>query len=195
MSPVSPPRPFSQQRGAVLFVALIMLILVTLLALAAMRMATTNLQLVNNQQFRAEADAAANFALDQAMNDSNFINNTASSTYQMSLSQDDSTSDPKALTVTVTPPTCKRYRYIKKSELVKNNSVSPEDVVCLTGQSSSGVLIVTPDIGSLTDNSLCATALFDVQASITDNTTGASVTHSQGIEARMDISAAESKCK
>lgn len=183
------------QRGAVLFIALIMLILVTLLALAAMRLATTNLQLVNNQQFRAEADAAANYALGQAMNSSTFLANTTDTTTQVSLAQDDPSTDAKALQVTVKAPKCKRYGYIPKSKLVVGNTVKAEDAVCFTGQSSSGVVIVTPGMGNLNDNSLCADALFDVQAIVTDNATGATTTHAIGISARMDYTDAENKCK
>jgi len=133
------------------------------------------------------------------MNSSTFLANTADTTTQVSLAQDDPSTDAKALQVTVKAPKCKRYRYIKKSELVTTVSGTPTvaatDAACFTGQSSSGVVIVTPGMGNLNDNSLCATALFDVQAVVTDPATGAQATHSQGIEARMDYTDAENKCK
>ncbi|MGH8660001.1 MAG: PilX N-terminal domain-containing pilus assembly protein, partial [Gammaproteobacteria bacterium] len=94
--------------GAVLFVALIMLLLMTLLAVAAMRLTTTNLQAVGNEQFGTEAQAAADFALDQTVNNKGFIDITASTTQKVSLTQEDSTTDPSALSVTLSVPGCKR---------------------------------------------------------------------------------------
>ncbi|MGH9896730.1 MAG: PilX N-terminal domain-containing pilus assembly protein [bacterium] len=187
-----------REGGAVLFVALIMLLLMTLLAVAAMRLTTTNLQAVGNEQFGTEAQTAADFALDQTVNNKGFIDITASTTQKVSLTQEDSTTDPSALSVTLSVPGCKRHRLIKKSELVTPAppyTVSSQDLPCFGGLSSGG--LTTMDLSAVaasSDDSLCTTALFNVQADVNDPTTKASVTVNQGIELRMETADAEAKC-
>src|SRR5207302_2415351 len=55
----------STQRGAALFVSLIMLVLITLFVLAAINMSTVNLRITANSQARSEAIAAAQQAIEQ----------------------------------------------------------------------------------------------------------------------------------
>ena len=55
------------QSGATLVVSLIMLTLITLMILAALAIGLANFRTVSNMQFRDEAIAAANKALDQVM--------------------------------------------------------------------------------------------------------------------------------
>lgn len=64
-----------RQSGATLFVTLIALIIVTLLALAAMRASSINLRIFGNVQASSEAEAAAQFAIDGMIAEiSNFQN-------------------------------------------------------------------------------------------------------------------------
>lgn len=60
----------SQQRGSTLVVALIMLVLLTLIALSAMKSTTSSIQVVGNAQFREEARAAAQKAIELVLSDS-----------------------------------------------------------------------------------------------------------------------------
>ncbi len=55
------------QRGAVLIVGLIILMLLTVLVTAAFKFSDTNLKSVSNMQMRNEAIAAANISIEQAM--------------------------------------------------------------------------------------------------------------------------------
>lgn len=55
--------PHRPQRGTALVVSLIMLVLITLLVLTALNMGSTNFRAVSNTQFRDEAIAAANAAI------------------------------------------------------------------------------------------------------------------------------------
>ncbi len=57
----------SNEAGATLVVSLIMLALITLMILAALAIGGANFRTVTNMQFRDEAIAAANKALDQVM--------------------------------------------------------------------------------------------------------------------------------
>ncbi len=188
-----------RESGTVLFVALIMLVLVTLLGVAAMRLTTTNLQAVGNEQFATEAQSVAEFALDQTVNNKDFIDITTPTPQTVSFTQDDSATDPAAFSVTLGIPACRRHRLIKKSELVTTLpggqvTVLPDDQPCIGGLSSGGMTSIDLSAASSADDSLCSTALFDVQADVNDPTTSASVTVNQGIELRIDSAEAETRC-
>lgn len=55
------------QRGATLVISLIMLVLITLMVIAALTLSNSNLKSVGNMQFRNEAIAAANKAIEQVV--------------------------------------------------------------------------------------------------------------------------------
>jgi len=57
----------SRQRGAALVVGLIMLVLITLMLVTALNLGTTNFRAMTNMQFRSEAIAAANKAIEQVI--------------------------------------------------------------------------------------------------------------------------------
>ncbi|MGL6224515.1 MAG: pilus assembly PilX family protein, partial [Steroidobacteraceae bacterium] len=61
------PHTSHSQRGAALVVGLIMLVLVTIMMLAALTLSTSGFRSVSNMQFREEAIAAANRAIDQVI--------------------------------------------------------------------------------------------------------------------------------
>lgn len=66
----------SRQRGATLAVALLMLVIITLMLLAAFTISSSNFRAVTNMQFRDEAIAAADKAIQQVI-DSSFTDNPA----------------------------------------------------------------------------------------------------------------------
>jgi Tfp pilus assembly protein PilX len=76
------------QRGAALVVSLVMLVLVTLLVLTALNLGTANFRAVSNTQFRDEAVAAANAAI-QARIGSTFTDPPATTTDQVDINNDD----------------------------------------------------------------------------------------------------------
>ncbi len=55
------------EKGAALIVGLIMLVLITLMLITALNLGTTNFRAVANMQFRSEAVAAANMAIEQVI--------------------------------------------------------------------------------------------------------------------------------
>lgn len=61
-----------KQRGAALVIGLIMLVLITLMLIAALNLSTTNFRAVSNMQFRDEAIAAANKAIEQVITNNDF---------------------------------------------------------------------------------------------------------------------------
>jgi len=60
------------QRGSTLLVALVMLVLLTLIALSSMNATTTSIQVVGNAQFREEAAAAGQAAIEAVISSSAF---------------------------------------------------------------------------------------------------------------------------
>jgi Tfp pilus assembly protein PilX len=58
---------FRRQQGAVLVVGMIMLVLISLMLITALNLGTTNFRAMSNMQFRSEAMAAANKAIEQVV--------------------------------------------------------------------------------------------------------------------------------
>jgi hypothetical protein len=64
---MSMPVSLHAQRGATLVVGLVMLVLITVMVTSAFKLSDTNLKSVGNMQFRDEALAAANKAIEQVL--------------------------------------------------------------------------------------------------------------------------------
>lgn len=99
-------KPFSslgRQRGATLVMGLIMLTVITLMVITAFTMSSTNLKSVGNMQFRNDAIAAANKAIEQVVS-SAFTTTTAAQTINVDLNNDGTTD----YIVTVGIPVCIR---------------------------------------------------------------------------------------
>jgi hypothetical protein len=75
------------QRGAALVVGLIMLVLVTVMLISAVVMSTSGFRSVSNMQFREEAIAAANSAIDQVIS-SPFMLTPAAETISVDIDND-----------------------------------------------------------------------------------------------------------
>ena len=80
------PRP-REQRGVTLVVGLIMLVVLTLFALAAIRLSSSNLRTVGNMQARNEASAAAQMAIEQVMSSTAAFTAPAASTVTVSVNK------------------------------------------------------------------------------------------------------------
>lgn len=91
------------QSGAALIVGLIMLVLITVMLLAALTLSTSGFRSVSNMQFREEAIAAANRAIDQVIS-SNFTADPAAAGDEFNVDIDaDGTPD---YTVVIDDPQC-----------------------------------------------------------------------------------------
>lgn len=75
------------QRGAALVVGLIMLVLITIMLISALVLSTSNFRSVTNMQFREEAIAAANRAIDQVIS-SNFTADPKEETIEVDIDND-----------------------------------------------------------------------------------------------------------
>jgi Tfp pilus assembly protein PilX len=133
------------QGGTALVVSLVMLVLVTLLVLTALNLGTANFRAVSNTQFRDEAVAAANVAI-QGRISSTFIDPPATTSDAVDI-DDDGVTDY----VVLVTPTC-----IAAS-------------VAETADPSSASLPATMSLASTWNTG------WDIAAVVTDDTTGASI--------------------
>lgn len=208
----------SRQRGAVLVVGLVMLLMLTLVAVGVVRLSMRHTQVVNNEQVRTESVAAANYALDLVLNTpslnwAGFAG--AGQTLYANLGTTESADDNVAnqVAVTVRNLECKRSRLMKNAEFIKTrvsgaNTVKYVDAVdasCIgpaggagggAGGGGGGIVIVddsAPGIGA--DNSLCGTVLWEMQAQVVDPQLLASnTTVTQGVEVRETVTTLADAC-
>jgi Tfp pilus assembly protein PilX len=158
----------SNQRGAVLVIGLIMLLLVTLMVVAGFNLTQTNLQAAQNMESRRLAFSAASSALEEAISSAKIVTSPAA-LFSVGCGQANSkcydvngdTIDD--ITVAVDVPSCVIITAIKNNDLVM-----PRDASCFV----SGV------------NSLCVNAVFELKATATDNLTGAQAVITQGVGMR-----------
>lgn len=155
----------AQQRGATLIVALIMIALITLLVINAFTLSSSNMKAVSNMQIRDEAVAAANQAIERMIS-SNFHIATGTQTWTVDINKDGTTD----YTVVTAIPTC-----IRASQATTGY---PSDVE-LGAAMSSGALWNTE---------------WDVDATVTDAATGASLRMHQGVRALLDQVTKEAVC-
>ena len=172
-----------RQRGITLVTALIMLLLLTMLALASVNLGNSNLQVVGNMQRRDQTLAAAHAVLEETISSPKFtttpeaaLDNPCGGPNQRCVDTD---GDGKAdIKVTLSPPpSCTKVQAIRNSDLNLNDS---EDAGCAVGVNQNyGVA------GASDGNSDCDNSVWDVSAVATDTATQASVKVVQGVAVRI----------
>lgn len=155
-----------RQTGSVLVVGLIMLVLLTLMALSSINSTTTSLQVIGNAQFRDEATAAAQQAIETVISTSAFT--SAPPAPQAIDVNGDGASD---YTVTFVPaPACRSYRAV-------DTTVAGLPTDCY---------------GSI--GAVCFWTVWDISAVVNDAATGANVTVHQGVRTIAGINSALTYC-
>ncbi len=159
-----------KQRGAVLFLALMLMVVLTLLVLSAVRSGNTNLHIAGNMQQQAEGTAAAQQAIEQVVS-ADFTTITAASTVSV-------TNGSTAHNVAVAQPVC-----IGLFPLLNNDPSLPPGSTCITGNNNgnNGNLIVSASGVPPKAATSCYTQQWDVQATVLDNNSGATTTLHQGM--------------
>jgi Tfp pilus assembly protein PilX len=152
----------ARQRGVTLIVGLIMLILITLMVTTAFTLNTSNLKSVGNMQFRNEALAAANKAMEQIVSQqfvTGFVTLPAQQTITYDINNDGNT-DYK---VVVSAPTC-----VQAFQLPVATSTGG-----CTGARAGAALAGCPKGNYST--------LWDMTASVSDTISGAAIAVRQGM--------------
>lgn len=161
----------ARQRGVVLVVGLIMLLMVTLMAISGFNMVKVNQQVAGNMESKAQAVVAANAAIEEAISSTQFFNqpgniflhSCGSANTKCYDLNDDGIND---VTVTVANPRCVTAVPIMNDSLELDN---PNDVGCIIEGS---------------EESLCIDSVWDLEAVAVDNVTGAQATVRQGVAVR-----------
>lgn len=157
-----------RERGNTLAVALIMLTVLTLIAVSALNMSTTGIQVVGNMQFQEEAAAAAQQAIEGVISNTNFTL-AAPAAQSIDIDQDGGND----YTVAFTPaPACIYY--------VQFNVAVDNDIP--TGCYGPG--------GEM----LCYWTIWEIVATATDTRTGASATVTQGVRVPAGLNSALAFC-
>lgn len=159
------------QNGATLAVGLIMLMLITVLVTSAFNLSNTNLVAVGNMQFRDEAIAAANKAIEQVLS-SPFMDSPAGQAIDVDIDNDD-TPDYE---VVFSAPTC----------------ISATEIVIAGAAPSS----VTLGSSFALAGSTFHQTVWDLSASVTDaDGSGASVQVHQGVRVLLTQAQYDAVCR
>ena len=180
------------QCGASALVALVFLVIVAFVVLTAYRLSGQQLQLAGNAQSRAQALAAANFAIERTISTVDFLRAPATvAATPIGVDIDGNGADD--LSVTVGMPSCYRLRIVPQAELDERRA---GDVACFSGVGAAGsVLIVGGSGGGLSSNeSQCADSEWNVSATAADAVTGSALTVNQGVAVRADRIDATNNC-
>ncbi len=152
---------FYRQRGATLVVGLIMLVMVTLLMVSAFTLSGNNLKAVGNMQYRNEAIAAANMAIEQTIN------------------LDYMALDPA------------NYPVLIDVDIDQDNSpdynVSIPVPVCITAKPAPATLENKSGVNANIANSSDFIAVWEIRADAMSPSTGATVSARQGITKRLTL--------
>jgi len=173
------------QRGAVLLVGLVMLVLVTIAAVTSYNLARGGSQVVSNMGYRNDTAAAAQQAIETAISSIAFADSPTAVFFDNGACGDpnsrcydvngDGTDD---LVVSLTPPpACRTGRVLSTQELDVTDS---EDLGCTVSASQTfGVA------GTTEPASLCAQTMWDVRAVASDAATRSQVAVVQGVALRV----------
>lgn len=153
---IHPECPHRSQRGAALIVCLILLMLITAMVASNFTLSSTNLKSVTNTQIRNEAIAAANTAIEQVLS-SPFYVNPAPESVDVDINNDGITD----YTVNFTAPYC-----------LSTGTISP-----------ASLPVSSLSLGSSFASTISTyyETIFDLDATVIDNASGASVRVHQGV--------------
>lgn len=173
--------PHHRVRGVVLILSLIMLMVMTLLALGAIKMSSVNLRTINNMQIRSEAMSSAQNAIDQVLSysfsddianfsetDPKWATNSAGGT-QYGRHYTVAVDAKKSYSVYVLRPCIQAVTRITNVAL---DIANPLDFKCLDTLSNP--------------YSACSNTVWQVTANLQDGWFGANVSITQGIGVMMD---------
>jgi len=183
-----------RQRGVVMVVGLIMLVLMTLMALTTLNLGKSSLQIVGNMQLRKQVLAAAQEAIEDAVSTTRmFLSPTAIYTNPCAGANTkcidiDGDGHPD-LTVALTPtPTCVKAQIIKNAFMNLNLNDTNDQACVLSTNQTFGVA------GSSTANSLCSDTVWQVRAEASDNVTQAKVSVTEGVAVRVGSDVVATYC-
>lgn len=176
--PTYAPRRRAQQ-GITLFIALVILVMITLLAVSAFRVTNTNLKLVSGMQGREEGLTSVQAVIEQILSSAFFTEQPATiaaTHYGVDVNSDGN----EDYTVQVAAPKC-----IRTTPVMIGAVVTPSDLKC-AGSARRGSTHIS---------SYCSDTIWEVTGTTTDKLTAAATTVRQGVAVRVAITDAATSCK
>ena len=170
-----PPR----QAGMTLFIAMIILLMVTMLVVSAFKSSNTNLKIVSGMQGRQEAVAASQAAIEQVLSSAFFTSNPAI-VAATPIGVDINADGNDDYDVTMALPRCLRTAPVMLSPV-------PTKIELDCAGSSRYPGAMTP--------TWCSNTIWEVAATTTDRVTAAATTVRQGVGMTVEITNAKSACK
>ena len=167
------------QSGMTLFVAMIILVMITLLVTSAFKTSNSNLKIVSGMQGRQEALSASQVAIEETISSAFFTSNpslVAANPVGVDINND-GTDD---YTVTMGLPKC-----LRTAPVVVTDPPTPVQIACAGSSRLPGVITPT----------WCSNTVWEVSATTTDKLTAASTTVRQGVGMTVEITSAKSTCK
>ena len=190
-----------KQKGATLFVVLVLMMAMVWFAMSAMRISKQNLQIVGNRQAEAHATAAAQRAIEQTLSSDAFSKDPAT-VAATPVTVDIDGNGVVDFTANLTPaPKCVRVRPIKAVE------ISSADIATMLASGNTACLATTAAPGSASGgfvempgrvaagDSPCFASEWNVSANVNDTLTHTNVTVNQGVAIRLLKEDAEESCK
>lgn len=168
----------NRQRGLTMFVAMIILVMVTLLVVSAFRVSNTNLKIVASMQGRQEAMASGQAAIEQVLSSPFFTENptiVAATPIAVDINGD-GTSD---FDVSMGTPRC-----VRTAPVVMSNPPTKLQLDC-AGSSR---------YPSATTPTWCSNTVWELSATTTDRLTAAKTTVRQGVGMTVEITNAKAAC-
>ena len=171
-----------RQQGATLLVGMIMMVVLTLLVVFGIRSSNTNLRIAGNMQTQAEASAATQQVIERVIE-------------QIKVTQDLSLIAAQSIPVSVGNATytvavapmnkCLMDIPVLTNQIETDPDGTPKknDQACFESQDGEPLFDVNGKL--IPKLTACKTQQWDIEAGVTDGTSGTKVTHVQGISIRV----------
>lgn len=174
-----------RERGFVLAIALVMLVILTMLVVSAWRFGNTSLKVAGNMQVKEEAVAAAQQVTEQVIS-ANFTTTLTASPpeWPKQVNVDVNLDGSVDYQVNVPTPSCTSTRPLQNADLDQAN---PADAPCVSSGTSSNTGLIINGVVMAQGQSWCNQQTWDIEARVTDVVTGASVATHQGVAMRTKI--------
>jgi Tfp pilus assembly protein PilX len=167
------------QSGMTLFVAMIILVMITLLVTSAFKTSNTNLKVVSGMQGRQEAISASQAAIEDTISSAFFTSNptlVAATPVGVDINND-GTDD---YSVTMGLPKC-----LRTAPVVVSSPPTKMQLDCAGSSRLPGTITPT----------WCSNTVWELSATTTDKLTAASTTVRQGVGMTVEITSAKTTCK
>lgn len=167
-----------KQEGGALVVSLIMLVVLTMLVISAIMSSNANLQITGNMQMKDEASAAAQQAIEQVIDISNPVDFTTIVNANQTINVN---TGMATYAVVVEKPACLNTTPVYSND--PGLDISRENDKLCMGENDPMDLF-DADGKPITKLTKCNDQQWNIKASITDASSGASVVHHQGVAKR-----------